>query len=70
MKGAPFRASAADTLAARIVIRQPVDRVFQFYRDFTNLPRFLGDVMNVEPIAPPSSRWTIQGPFRSWVCAW
>lgn len=36
--------------------------VFQFYRDFRNLPRFLGDVMGIEPIGEETSRWTIQGP--------
>jgi uncharacterized membrane protein len=63
LKGAPARSPAADTLEARVVIRQPVERVFRFYRDFTNLPSFLGDVMRVEPIAPATSRWTIQGPL-------
>jgi uncharacterized membrane protein len=59
----PTRSSVADTIEARVVIRQPVERVFQFYRDFRNLPSFVGDVMNVEQVAPTISRWTIQGPF-------
>jgi uncharacterized membrane protein len=63
MKGTPARSSAADTIEARVLIRQPVERVFQFYRDFTNLPGFLGDVMKVEQVDPTTSRWTIQGPF-------
>lgn len=36
--------------------------VFDFYRDFTNLPRFLGDVMSIEATGEKTSRWTIQGP--------
>lgn len=44
-------------------IGRPVAEVFAFYRDFTNLPLFLGDVMAVEPLGPTTSRWTIQGPF-------
>jgi uncharacterized membrane protein len=48
---------------ATINIERPVDEVFAFYRDFTNLPRYLGDVMAVEPINRTTSRWTIQGPL-------
>jgi uncharacterized membrane protein len=54
----------------KVTIRRPRDDVFQLYRDFRNLPRFLGDVMAVEIINPRTSRWTIQGPFGiqlSWI---
>jgi uncharacterized membrane protein len=40
-----------------------VEQVFGYYRDFKNLPTFLGDVMAIEPTAPTTSRWTIEGPF-------
>jgi uncharacterized membrane protein len=46
-----------------VTIRCPVGEVFKFYRDFKNLPRFLGDVMAIEQIGPATSRWTIQGPL-------
>jgi uncharacterized membrane protein len=52
-----------NAIEATVVIRRPVDDVFGFYSDFTNLPRFLGDVMAVELIGPTTSRWTIQGPL-------
>jgi uncharacterized protein YndB with AHSA1/START domain len=39
-----------DTIDATVTIRRPVEEVFAFYRDFRNLPRFLGDVVAVEPI--------------------
>jgi uncharacterized membrane protein len=48
---------------ASVVIRRPPEEVFRFYRDFRNLPRFLGDVMAVELVGPADSRWTIQGPL-------
>jgi uncharacterized membrane protein len=48
---------------ATVTIGRPVEEVFAFYRDFRNLPRFLGDVMAVEPIDATRSRWTIQGPL-------
>lgn len=50
-------------IEARVTIRRAVENVFQFYRDFKNLPSFLGDVMAVEPTGPATSRWTIQGPL-------
>jgi uncharacterized membrane protein len=48
---------------ARVTIQRPVADVFSFYRDFENLPRFLGDVMVVEGIDPATFRWTIEGPL-------
>jgi uncharacterized membrane protein len=52
-----------DTIEASVTIRRPVGEVFGFYRDFKNLPSFLGDVMAVEQTGPGTSRWTIQGPL-------
>lgn len=52
-----------NAIAARVTIARPVGDVFEFYRDFRNLPRFLGDVMAVEPLGPSTYRWTIQGPL-------
>lgn len=51
------------TVEASITIHRAVEEVFSFYRDFTNLPRFLGDVMAIEPIGSMTSRWTIHGPL-------
>jgi len=48
---------------ATVTIQRPVEDVFSFYRDFRNLPAFLGDVMAIEPIGPVTSRWTVQGPL-------
>jgi len=52
-----------DRIDATITIQRPVEEVFAFYRDFRNLPRFLGDVVAVEPIDATRSRWTIVGPW-------
>ena len=46
-----------------ITIRRPLAEVYAFYRDFSNLPKFLGDVMAVETIDSKTYRWTIEGPF-------
>jgi uncharacterized membrane protein len=52
-----------NTIEATVEIERPVHEVFAFYRDFGNLPRFLGDVLTVEPTGESSYRWTIQGPL-------
>ncbi|GAA1196611.1 SRPBCC family protein [Pseudonocardia alaniniphila] len=56
-------AAKKNLIEASVVIRKPREEVFGFYRDFGNLPRFLGDVMAVEQVGPTDSRWTIQGPL-------
>jgi uncharacterized membrane protein len=44
-------------------IHRPVAEVYNFCREFRNLPRFLGDVIAVEQISQERSRWIIRGPF-------
>lgn len=55
--------SGKHRIEVTVTIRRPVEQVFGFYRDFKNLPTFLGDVMAIEPTGPTTSRWTIEGPF-------
>ncbi len=52
-----------NTIEASVTIHHSVEKVFGFYRDFKNLPSFLGDVMAIEQIGPATFRWTIQGPL-------
>jgi uncharacterized membrane protein len=51
------------TVTGEVVIRRPVHEVYRFYRDFANLPRFLGDVVAVEQLADTTYRWVVAGPF-------
>ena len=55
--------SGKNQIEATVTIQRPVGEVFAYYRDFRNLPSFLGDVMEIEPTGPATSRWTIEGPF-------
>lgn len=50
---------------AEVLIQRPVQVVYNFYRDFRNLPSFLGDVMSVESTGPAIYRWTVQGPLST-----
>src|SRR5215813_5650176 len=63
MQSGPLSPQDENTIVASVTIQRPVENVFAFYRDFRNLPSFLGDVMAVEPTGPATSRWTIEGPF-------
>src|SRR4051812_32940216 len=63
MPGSSRLTHGLDAADARITIDRAVEDTFRFYRDFTNMPRFLGDVMSVDEIGPDTSRWVIQGPL-------
>src|SRR5262245_14860099 len=52
-----------NTIETSVTIQRPVEEVFEFYRNFKNLPSFLGDVMAIDEIGPSTSRWTIQDPL-------
>ena len=63
MKRSSLSLPDENTIVASVTIQRPVEKVFAFYRDFRNLPSFLGDVMAVEQTSPATARWTIQGPL-------
>ena len=63
MQMTPLPPQDRNTIEASVQIQRPIGEVFDFYRDFRNLPSFLGDVMAVEPKGPTTYRWTIEGPF-------
>lgn len=52
-----------NTIEASITIHRPIEAVFSFYRNFANLPGFLGDVVAIEQLDLATYRWTIQGPL-------
>jgi uncharacterized membrane protein len=51
-----------NSIEVTVTIQRPVSQVLSFYRDFKNLPSFLGDVIAIQPTGPATSRWTIEGP--------
>lgn len=51
-------------------IARPVAELYNFWRDFGNLPRFMKFLKSVEPLSETRSRWTTAGPMGtefSWV---
>jgi uncharacterized membrane protein len=45
-----------------ITIARPVDEVYRFWRELSNLPRFMRHLERVEELDRTRSRWTVRGP--------
>lgn len=45
-----------------VVINRPPEELFRFWRDFTNLPRFMDHLESVQVLGPTRSRWTAKAP--------
>jgi uncharacterized membrane protein len=45
-----------------IVIYAPADRIFRFWRNFANLPRFMDNIESVQVRDPRRSHWVARGP--------
>ncbi len=50
------------TVQKTIHVAAPVERVFEFWTDFQNFPRFMHNVRDVRPLADKRSAWTVSGP--------
>lgn len=68
---APLRAPTTERPKNRyaITIKKSPEEVFQFFRDFKNLPLFMKDLSNIEILSPTKSKWQItleSGYSTSW----
>ena len=45
-----------------VVIERPREELFQFWRDFENLPRFMDNLESVTILGPRRSHWVAKGP--------
>jgi uncharacterized membrane protein len=45
-----------------VTIKRPVEEVYGFWRDFTNLPSFMYHLRSVEPAGNGRSHWTANAP--------
>jgi uncharacterized membrane protein len=45
-----------------IYVAAPVERVFDFWTDYQNFPRFMHHVRDVRPMADNRSHWVVAGP--------
>jgi len=57
-----------DTIVGRTVtINRPRSELYAFWRDLSNLPRFMENVKHVEVVGPDRSHWTVKAPAGSTV---
>lgn len=54
--------ATAVTARESIIIDRPQAEVYRFWRDETNLPRFMRDLESIEKLSERTSRWTVRGP--------
>lgn len=72
LRGAAGAAGAAGrTRPRRVEVREAItinrspDEVYRFWRDFTNLPRFMSHLVSVDILDDGRSRWVARGPGGS-----
>lgn len=52
-----------DEVAARAVtVNKPVAEVFAYFRDFTNLPHFMENVVSIDVLDAKRSHWVVKAP--------
>jgi uncharacterized membrane protein len=59
-------------VAKTVTISRPREELYAFWRDFANLPRFMENVVSVEPIDDRRSRWVVKAPAGQtveWIAA-
>ena len=49
-------------LSRTVTVEAPIERVYQFWNDFDNFPRFMSSVREVHRVGPDRSRWVVAGP--------
>ena len=50
-----------------VTIKRPVEEVYAFWRDFTNLPSFMNHLRSVEPSGDGRTHWTANAPASATV---
>jgi uncharacterized membrane protein len=63
VNGENIEARKDDVLIGRsVTIDQPRERLYVFWRDFTNLPLFMHSIRSVENVSPRVSHWIVEAP--------
>jgi len=52
------------------VIEKPISEVYNFWRDFENLPKFMNHLESVKPLSYTTSKWTAKGPAGIGTLTW
>jgi uncharacterized membrane protein len=60
-RGSSGRREAA-TVEESVIINRPPSEIYNFWRDFTNLPRFMDNIESVTRLSDVRSHWVIKAP--------
>ena len=52
----------ASIVARAVTINRPVGELYAYYRDFTNLPNFMENVVRIDVVDDKRSHWVVKGP--------
>ncbi len=55
-------AKGSELIGRTVTINRPKDQLFAYWRDFTNLPSFMDNVVSVEAIDGHRSHWVVKAP--------
>jgi uncharacterized membrane protein len=58
----PLRRKRAQTVTTAITIGAEPEDVYQFWRNFQNLPRFMTNISSIDVMDNRRSHWTVRGP--------
>jgi uncharacterized membrane protein len=62
-RGAASRNSREDSLVSEsIVIQRPAREIYDFWRNFENLPQFMDNIKSVQTLGASRSHWVIKAP--------
>ena len=61
-KRSPANRSETATVEESVVINRPARELYDFWRDFTNLPQFMDNIRSVEKLDQKRSHWVIRAP--------
>jgi uncharacterized membrane protein len=51
-------------------VEKPISEVYNFWRDFENLPKFMTHLESVKPLSYTTSKWTAKGPAGIGKLSW
>jgi len=61
-QSSPRRRSSSEPVVASVTIRRSPEEVYAFWRDFSNLPRFMAHLESVQVMGDRRSHWRALGP--------
>lgn len=59
---ASLEAGAGTRIERSVMVARPAEELYHFWRDFTNLPRFMDNLESVRVIDEDQSHWVAKGP--------